>query len=347
MIVLIVLLLFISLYGMRISSFHNDYMSLDSTNAIKGIFAVIILFSHLRQYIVLTDTFANNSYIGILKYIGQMMVTMYLFYSGFGLMESLRKKTNYRQNFLKNRFLKILLHFDIAVLMYIILQLALGKVFPLSEYLGSLFGWYSVGNSNWFIFDILVLYLIFYFSMWFAECFGSRLNKHSGRVVLIVALVSCLLLWYFLHRIKGQSWWIDNIMAFPLGIGYSLYRDKIETWLRNGYNYYFIFFALTVILVAWRHFKGVDIFGVCTCLFALWVILLSMKVKFDNKILQWLGVQAFAIYILQRLPMIFFASMGINHNTLTYCLLVIPSVFIIAFIYTKFLKALDKQLFKR
>jgi hypothetical protein len=181
--------------------------------------------------------------------------------------------------------------------------------------------------------------------MLITERFGKQINKHSGIVVLIASFVFCLFLWYFLHRTKGQSWWIDNIMAFPLGIGYSLYRSKIETWLRKGWNYYISFFVITLALVVWRHFKGIDIYGVCTCLFALWVVLLSMKVKFDNKILQWLGVQAFAIYILQRLPMIFLSSFGINHHTVCFCLIVIPSVFLIAYIYTSFLKTIDKQLF--
>ena len=345
MIILLILLFLVSLYGMKFSSFHEDYISLDATNAIKGVFAVIILYSHMRQYLFLSDTFVNNSYIEVLKYLGQMMVTMYLFYSGYGLMESLKQKPNYRKHFLKNRFLKILLHFDIAVLMYIILQMILGKQYLMSEYLESLVGWTSVGNSNWFIFDILVLYLFFYLSMCLADRYGRKFNIHLGSVVLIISLLFSVLLWFFLHHIKGQSWWFDNILAFPLGIWYSLYRSKIETWLRNSWRYYITFFILTITLVVWRHFKGVDIWGVCTCLFALWVVLLSIKVKFDNKILQWLGVQAFAIYILQRLPMIAFSSMGINHNTPLFVTIVIISVFLIAYIYTKFLKNIDKRLF--
>ena len=59
-------------------------MSLEATNAIKGIFAVLILYSHMRQYMELPDTFSNNSYIIFLNYIGQMMVTMYLFILGMG-----------------------------------------------------------------------------------------------------------------------------------------------------------------------------------------------------------------------------------------------------------------------
>ena len=85
MVILLFILLLVSLYGIRVSSFHKDYISLDSTNAIKGLFAVLILYSHMRQYLILTDTFANNWYLAILNYIGQMMVTMYLFYSGYAV----------------------------------------------------------------------------------------------------------------------------------------------------------------------------------------------------------------------------------------------------------------------
>ena len=84
MLILLVLLFIVSLWGVKISSFHKDYMSLEATNAIKGIFAVLILYSHMRQYMELPDTFSNNSYIIFLNYIGQMMVTMYLFILGMG-----------------------------------------------------------------------------------------------------------------------------------------------------------------------------------------------------------------------------------------------------------------------
>lgn len=347
MIILLVLLLIASLWGMKISSFHKDYMSLDATSAIKGIFAVLILFSHMRQYMDLSDTFFNNSYIRILNYLGQMMVTMYLFYSGYGLMESFRKKPDYKKNFLHNRVLKILIHFDVAVILYIILQFLLGKQFHISEYLGSLIGWNTVGNSSWFIFDILALYVIFYLSL----CIEKWLNKsnkkiESGRVILVTVLALSIALWCGLYITKGGSRWINNIMSFPLGIFYSMYKAQIENWISKGRNYYVTFLTLTVTLFVWRSYMGIDKIGVCTSLFAIWTVLLTMKIKFNNKALQWLGTMAFAIFILQRLPMIALTYFGINQNVCMFVCVVILSTLIISQLYTSFLRRIDKHLFK-
>lgn len=347
MLVLLFVLLFVSTSGMKLSSFHKDYISLDGTNAIKGIFAVLILYSHMRQYFTLTDTFVNNSYNAVLNYIGQMMVTMYLFYSGYGLMESQRKKTDYRKNFPKNRLFKILIHFDIAVILYIILQFILGKQYSVLEYMGSLIGWTSVGNSNWFIFVILALYVVFYLSLCIVDNFYNGLKKKLQRenIILITVFISCVILWFALYFTKGQSRWINNIMAFPLGICFSVYRSKAEEWLtkRGGYYYAVIFLSLS--LIAWRTFIGIDKIGICTSLFALWVVLISMKIKFDNKILQWLGTLAFPIFILQRLPMILLSKMGVNQHVMLFVIIVIPSVLIISHLYNIILLRMDKKLF--
>ena len=342
MIILFVILLLVATYGMRFSSFHKDYMSLSSTNAIKGIFAVIILYSHMSGYLVLSDTYGDRNYVAVLKYIGQMMVAPYLFYSGYGLMESVKTKPDYKKSFLRKRVLKILIHFDLAVVLYIITQGLLGHFFSVYVYLTSLIGWSSVGNSNWFIFDILILYICFYIALWYV-------NKRKdtsilvGRAIFLVCLILCVLLWYFLYKVKGNSWWIDTIFTFPLGIAYSVYKKRIDNLMKNNSTYCLAFFLLFVMIVVWHYFWGVDKVGICTCLFSIGLVLVSMKVKFDNKILQWLGINAFAIYILQRLPMIVLSNYGINQQTILFVSLTMPMVLIVAHYYTKFLGMLDKK----
>ena len=92
MVVLFIILFVLILYGAKFSHFHSDYMSVTSSNAIKGIFALIILYSHMRGYVQLEDSFWDRSYISILNGFGQLMVAMYLFYSGFGVAESMKHK---------------------------------------------------------------------------------------------------------------------------------------------------------------------------------------------------------------------------------------------------------------
>ena len=55
MILAVLLLLFIiCLWGIRFTKINPDYISLEGTKAIKGVFAIIILCSHMRGYLTLS-----------------------------------------------------------------------------------------------------------------------------------------------------------------------------------------------------------------------------------------------------------------------------------------------------
>lgn len=325
MIVLFVILLCLSVYGVSIGKYDESYMSKESSNAVKGIFAVIILYSHMRSYLCLPDHWANNSYVAILNYIGQLMVAPYLFYSGYGLMESLKHKPNYRDTFLEKRWLRLLLHFDIAVVLYILVQSFWGVYFSPAFYIGSLLGWCSVGNSNWFVFDILVIYLFFYALI--------SLSNRQG-VILFGCTILCCILWIFLSKSKTGSWWVDTLMTFPLGIAYSIYRKRFENLLRIFY--YGLLVLLTILLTVWHWKFGVDRYGLCSCVFCLWLVVLTMRVRIDNRILQWLGIHAFGIYILQRLPMMVLSHYDFNRSIVLFVMTTIVATFLLAKMYHQF-----------
>lgn len=165
MILLFAILLFICAWGVRFSSFHEDYLDIDTTTSVKGIFAAIILFSHITGYIQLNDNWFDMSYRTILGYIGQLMVVMYFFYSGYGIFESFKSKMNYEKSFTRKRLMKTLIHFDAAVLLFLILSIVSGEKYPTRYYFTCWIGWDSIGNSNWFIFVILALYACVSLSM--------------------------------------------------------------------------------------------------------------------------------------------------------------------------------------
>jgi len=128
--------------------YMTDYMSVEKTMSIKGIFIMIVFFSHFNSYVAFSSPL-ESFYVKIFKYIGQAMVTLFLFYSGYGVMESIKKKgMGYVNKIPVTRILGTYFRFDIAVLIFIIVQAILGKTFPLSQYLFSFTGWDSVGNSN-------------------------------------------------------------------------------------------------------------------------------------------------------------------------------------------------------
>ena len=97
---------------------------------------------------------------GILFYIA-----MFLFYSGYGVMESIKKKGNhYIDAIPRTRVLATLINFDIAVALFAFISLISSQDYTFSHYLLSFIGWKSVGNSNWYIFVIILCYLIVFIS---------------------------------------------------------------------------------------------------------------------------------------------------------------------------------------
>ena len=104
----ILLLVFagICCYGVQIGSFHEDYLSVDRTTAVKGIFTILILLSHLMGYLG-TDP-SKDLGARFLTLLGQMVVVMFFFYSGFGIMKQYgRRGEDYVRGFPRNRILKV------------------------------------------------------------------------------------------------------------------------------------------------------------------------------------------------------------------------------------------------
>lgn len=344
MVLLFVLLALISLYGIRFSSFREDYISMESTNAIKGIFAVIILFSHMSGYIVLGNSFLDTSFLSILRHLGQLMVAPYLFFSGYGVLESVKRKPNYTSSFPRKRILKTLIHFDIAVIAYLLLNILIGPRYPLSSYLLCWIGWESIGNSNWFVFVILLLYVLTFLSLALSEKVSGK-NDSRLRVITITVTVMSIIFWYVLRFSGKGSWWYDTILSFPLGMCFSIYKSRFDALMKRNAISWLLVVCSVVVTGIWHNMIGNDHLGICACLFSLSIILIMTKVDINNKVLQWLGNHAFAIYIMQRLPMNVIEHFGWNANPYSFAIVSITSVIIIAFFYSRLLMLVDKRFF--
>lgn len=68
--------------------FARDYISKEKANVVKGIFVLLVLFSHASQYMNLSGPY-DEPYRAFCGHLNQMVVVMFFFYSGYGIMESL------------------------------------------------------------------------------------------------------------------------------------------------------------------------------------------------------------------------------------------------------------------
>jgi uncharacterized phage infection (PIP) family protein YhgE len=65
----------------------------------------------------------------------------------------------------RHRILGTLLNFDVAIIAFIIVDLLLGISISVNRCMLSLIAWEEVGNSNWYIFVILLCYIVTYVTM--------------------------------------------------------------------------------------------------------------------------------------------------------------------------------------
>ena len=126
MILFILILLMVIIANTEIAkpnTFNTEYSSINQTNVIKGIFVILVLLGHGNSYLNVQGAL-DIPYKSFQSHLGQMVVSMFLFYSGFGMIKSIMKK---RFGYIKilpvKRFLVVVLNFDIAVILFEIMNI--------------------------------------------------------------------------------------------------------------------------------------------------------------------------------------------------------------------------------
>lgn len=300
---LLVAIFLLSLYQVKfnLGGFNADYLSKSRTDSVKGIFILLIVLTHSWQYISKSEYafngFGDGLYVSFLLHLRQLVVVMFLFYSGYGVSESFKKKgLTYVKAMPRHRLLTTLLNFDVAVVAFIVVDLLLGITVTTNQCLLSLTGWESVGNSNWYIFVILLCYLMTYVVL------RSSLSKRMYQAVALFVISFALIL--SLYSFK-DGYWYDTLLCYPLGFVYSAYKEPIESFLKK---YYWAVFSAVGILFVVTYLCPNDAmslrFNLTSMLFALAVVMVTMKVSIGNAPLIWLGRNLFPIYIYMRIPMI-------------------------------------------
>lgn len=344
MVIFLILTAVICIPGIKaapLGQLNKDYIAKNQTAAINGIFTLLVFLSHVSTYISL-DASLDTSYTAFKGYMLQAIVVPFLFYSGYGMMESIKLKgRDYVKQIPLKRFLPVLLHFDIAVAMYLIINYAFGKAFTLKRIILSLIGYNSVGNSNWYIFAVLCLYIIVFIAFMLA---GK--SKTLG-VMLTTALSVGLVLVQIL--LKRSSWNYDTLILFSVGMIFSLSKPLIEKIISKHDLIYFA--ALLAASAAYIFFykkrgNGIEFYSMWAILFMALIVLFTMKIKIGNPVLDFFGSHVFSIYILQRIPMIIFSRLGLDdYNKYLFVVLCFAATVIMAVAFDKLTYRLDRVIF--
>lgn len=144
---------------------------------IKGIFVFIVVLSHARSYFPILEAPQGAFYREFLNFFGQLMVVVFLMYSGYGVWLAIKNKDGYIKTIPTKRAFKVWLHFAIAVTAFAICgrrHMLLGTIVTTVLSFGALLALrkWQFGNNWWY--DTVMCYPL---GMWYAMA-KPYIDKH-------------------------------------------------------------------------------------------------------------------------------------------------------------------------
>ena len=314
----IFILLLISLFVYLIPRTDVDYLSNKSTKSLKGLLAILIIFHHVSQKITTGENFSNNA--------------------------------TYMENFLKKRLVRIFIPFFVFIVIYVIYRASLGEVVNVDFFLSFWRDHSNIIYNGWFINSIIVLYVIFYISF-----------KKKDSKIAILKLVFFTLVYIFWKAYQNHGdWEYVSIMAFFLGVFWMKDRSLIDKFIEK--NYFVFLVSFSILMYVFRRYEFImenigitnkyvyyGIVGnLCTMVFVVYFLLLTNKLNFSNKYLNFLGDISFEIYMIHGLVMHylgkFFVSSPVNDVIYTIVVLLVSVIF--AYCIKKLIIAIEKKFVK-
>lgn len=149
--------------------------------SLRGFAALGIIIHHISQ----ADVFFSAAVFPAFNNAGDILVAIFFFCSGYGLIKSFAQKDDYLNGFIKKRVLKsIILPFYVNILLY-------GLITCLCEHslnqikISSLLGITLLNLQAWFPIALAILYILFYFcfrysayiNIFVLSIIGFRLGK--------------------------------------------------------------------------------------------------------------------------------------------------------------------------
>lgn len=184
---------------------REDPLSKDDTMALRGMLVVLIIVFHCSFYY--SFTFPD---------LGHIAVSMFLFFSGYGLELSLHRKKGYLKGFPSNRIFGILVQYWTIVLAIAIIGLLMYPgTDPIDRIASALFK-----TPHWFVVEILAFYVLFYLT-------GTLLRREGIRIA--VTVICTFLLMFLMFRYYGSALYYLSGAGFAFGILWYHIREKVGT----------------------------------------------------------------------------------------------------------------------
>lgn len=333
----LLLICILALYKIKFKK-NTEYLTINRTACINGIFILLVFFRHIKQYVTYEGKF-DTVMMYLDSHLSQLIVVMFLFYSGYGISESIKNKPNYIRKIPTKRILNTWVQFAICVFLFLIVNLCMGKEMGIKKVLLSFVGWDSIGNSNWYIFAMLFFWLFTYLA--FTVC-----NKKFVPYILVLVL-TLIYIWTLMYFGK-PNYWYNTAIVYWVGMVFSYFKGTVEKVLNNNICFIISVFLCTGgIVFLYPRRASLPFFMIMSVLFSVLIVTITSRVCIENKVLLWLGKNLFGLYILQRIPMMIFSKVPLlSENIAVYTVICFVSMIVVGGLFNKLYGSLKNKIIK-
>ena len=199
----------------------EKHISIETSNKIKFCCAILIVLHHYFQFFFTSTGYsAEHTFLFlIIQQLGYTGVAVFFFLSGYGLMESEKRRHLTLKEFISRRFFKIYFPYLLVTSLWLPVLYSVVKSNENPGITNIIYNllWNGEDNVLWFIKILLLLYIMFY-----VYTSIHRKDNHYAKAALIAMTIMCCIIAYY--TIGYYSY--ISVPIFTLGIIYSIYQDK-------------------------------------------------------------------------------------------------------------------------
>lgn len=307
-------------------------ISKETTTIIKGLACLIIVAHHYCSWLMgkgYGNTIVN--FIGVRG--GVVGVAIFFFLSSWGLCESQARNHYSFESFVKRRLLKVYVPLIITNFLYYIILLLIGSIsFNLPDLLLNTFNLKFIDGVLWFCNTIMIFYLVFYLSF----------IPESKWVSVSICLI-CTFAYSVVSTIiyPDSPFYVYSIVAFPLGLICSLYKESLIKITRWGSWCVIILFFLLSASIIFPSYSKLFLMNSFILIFLVLLVAIIQRLKISGKymVLSYIGLYSYEIYLLHNKVLV---PMGESNHLLLYPLVFVLIVIPFAVLLNKIVKIIIK-----
>ena len=308
----------------------------------RGLLSLVVVFHHIARHLYFSGelVFSDVLFEQFGK-VGYLAVSVFFFFSGYGLMTNLyQKQEQYLNSFLSKRCSTVVLPYLIVALMTWVVEATLNhKIIGVYDFLKYLVVDKVIVKNGWYVVELIFIYIGF----WVIASYFD--NVRSVKILLLCYNVALAMMTIILGY---ESCWYTSLLSF--NVGTLLANEKKERYFFISRKQQVIIFLAIVFFFILGHKVSIPIgcFAVCNISGGLFCILLFefwRKYTFRKaSVMYKLGAFSYETYLIHGLIMLAIRSNTLYiHSKWAFCLITVFFTLLLAYLFHMFLNIMFRK----